>query len=64
MNVGELRDLVGFYRLVAVDDEVGGFTSAFELMLQDGLDLHNAPVTGDWRDVGRPEDLAAENAVS
>jgi UDP-N-acetylglucosamine diphosphorylase / glucose-1-phosphate thymidylyltransferase / UDP-N-acetylgalactosamine diphosphorylase / glucosamine-1-phosphate N-acetyltransferase / galactosamine-1-phosphate N-acetyltransferase len=38
-------------------------TSAFELMLQDGLDLRSAPVTGDWRDVGRPEDLAAENAA-
>lgn len=32
MNVGKLRDMVGFYRLVAVDDEAGGFTSAFELI--------------------------------
>lgn len=32
MRIGELRDLVGFYRLVAVDDEAGGFTSAFELI--------------------------------
>jgi NDP-sugar pyrophosphorylase family protein len=36
-------------------------TSAFEAMLADGLDLRISPVEGDWRDVGRPEDLAAAN---
>lgn len=39
-------------------------TSALELMLNDRLDLRIAPVVGEWRDVGRPEDLAAVNAVS
>ena len=36
-------------------------TSAFEMMLADGLELRISPVKGDWRDVGRPEDLAAAN---
>lgn len=36
-------------------------TSAFEMMLTDGLELRISPVKGDWRDVGRPEDLAAVN---
>jgi len=36
-------------------------TSAFEMMLADGLELRISPVEGDWRDVGRPEDLAAVN---
>jgi dTDP-glucose pyrophosphorylase len=36
-------------------------TSAFEMMLSDGLELRISPVLGDWRDVGRPEDLAALN---
>jgi dTDP-glucose pyrophosphorylase len=36
-------------------------TSAFEYMLADGLELRISPVEGDWRDVGRPEDLAAVN---
>ena len=36
-------------------------TSAFEIMLRDGLELRISPVAGDWRDVGRPEDLAAVN---
>jgi dTDP-glucose pyrophosphorylase len=36
-------------------------TSAFESMLVDGLELRISPVIGDWRDVGRPEDLAAVN---
>jgi len=36
-------------------------TSAFELMLADGLELRISPVEGNWRDVGRPEDLAAVN---
>ena len=36
-------------------------TSAFEMMLADGLELRISPVDGDWRDVGRPEDLAAVN---
>jgi dTDP-glucose pyrophosphorylase len=36
-------------------------TSAFEYMLADGLELRISPIEGDWRDVGRPEDLAAVN---
>jgi dTDP-glucose pyrophosphorylase len=36
-------------------------TSAFEMMLTDGLELRISPVEGDWRDVGRPEDWAAVN---
>lgn len=36
-------------------------TSAFESMLTNGLELRISPVVGDWRDVGRPEDLAAVN---
>jgi dTDP-glucose pyrophosphorylase len=36
-------------------------TSAFEMMLADGLELRISPVEGEWRDVGRPEDLAAAN---
>lgn len=36
-------------------------TSAVEMMLEDGLDLHISAVQGSWRDVGRPEDLAAVN---
>jgi dTDP-glucose pyrophosphorylase len=36
-------------------------TSAFEMMLADGLELRLSPVEGNWRDVGRPEDLAAAN---
>ena len=36
-------------------------TSAWELMLADGLELRIAPVEGAWRDVGRPEDLNAAN---
>lgn len=36
-------------------------TSAFEMMLSDGLELRLSPVVGDWRDIGRPEDLAAVN---
>ncbi len=36
-------------------------TSAFEMMLNDGLELRISAVEGDWRDVGRPEDLAAVN---
>jgi NDP-sugar pyrophosphorylase family protein len=37
-------------------------TSALDLMLADRLELRISPITGDWRDVGRPEDLAAVNA--
>jgi dTDP-glucose pyrophosphorylase len=36
-------------------------TSAFEMMLADGLELLLSLVEGEWRDVGRPEDLAAVN---
>ena len=34
---------------------------AARAMLADGLELRISPVEGDWRDVGRPEDLAAVN---
>jgi UDP-N-acetylglucosamine diphosphorylase / glucose-1-phosphate thymidylyltransferase / UDP-N-acetylgalactosamine diphosphorylase / glucosamine-1-phosphate N-acetyltransferase / galactosamine-1-phosphate N-acetyltransferase len=37
-------------------------TSALDLMLEDGLELRISPIAGEWRDVGRPEDLAALNA--
>jgi dTDP-glucose pyrophosphorylase len=37
-------------------------TSALDLMLEDGLDLRISAIQGDWRDVGRPEDLDAVNA--
>lgn len=33
-------------------------TSAFEAMLADGLAIKISPILGEWRDVGRPEDLA------
>ena len=36
-------------------------TSALGLMLASGLELRISPIVGDWRDVGRPEDLAAMN---
>ncbi len=38
-------------------------TSALDSMLADGLDLRISPVEGPWHDVGRPEDLAAVNAL-
>ncbi len=34
-------------------------TTAFEMMLRDGLELRISPVEGNWRDVGRPEDWEA-----
>jgi NDP-sugar pyrophosphorylase family protein len=34
-------------------------TSALDMMLSDGLELRISPIEGEWRDVGRPEDLAA-----
>ncbi len=37
-------------------------TSALANMLADGLELRISPVEGAWRDVGRPEDLAAINS--
>ena len=37
-------------------------TSALDMMLEDKLELRISPVEGEWRDVGRPEDLAAVNA--
>jgi UDP-N-acetylglucosamine diphosphorylase / glucose-1-phosphate thymidylyltransferase / UDP-N-acetylgalactosamine diphosphorylase / glucosamine-1-phosphate N-acetyltransferase / galactosamine-1-phosphate N-acetyltransferase len=37
-------------------------TSALDLMLEDHLELRISPIAGEWRDVGRPEDLAALNA--
>ena len=36
-------------------------TSALASMLADGLELRISPIEGAWRDVGRPEDLAAMN---
>jgi dTDP-glucose pyrophosphorylase len=36
-------------------------TSVFDLMLADGLELRISPIEGEWRDVGRPEDLDAVN---
>lgn len=39
-------------------------TSALDSMLSDGLELRISPVEGIWRDVGRPEDLAALNSVN
>ena len=39
-------------------------TSALELMLEDRLELRISALQGDWRDVGRPEDLAAVNLKS
>ena len=37
-------------------------TSALDLMLDDELELRISAIEGDWRDVGRPEDLEALNA--
>ena len=39
-------------------------TSALDMMLGDGLELRMSEVKGEWRDVGRPEDLKAMNALS
>ena len=36
-------------------------TSIFDMMLLDGIELRIAPLEGEWRDIGRPEDLAAAN---
>lgn len=36
-------------------------TSALDLMLEDGAELRISAIQGEWRDVGRPEDLAALN---
>jgi NDP-sugar pyrophosphorylase family protein len=37
-------------------------TSALDMMLEDSLELRISPIEGEWRDVGRPEDLLAVNA--
>jgi NDP-sugar pyrophosphorylase family protein len=37
-------------------------TSALDMMLEDRLELRISPIAGNWRDVGRPEDLAEINA--
>lgn len=37
-------------------------TSAIDAMLADDLQLRISPIKGEWRDVGRPEDLAAVNS--
>ena len=36
-------------------------TSALDMMLEDSLEIRISPIEGGWRDVGRPEDLAAVN---
>ncbi len=36
-------------------------TSALDMMLEDGLELRISAIEGEWRDVGRPEDLTAMN---
>lgn len=38
-------------------------TSAIDAMLADGLQLKISAIEGEWRDVGRPEDLAAVNST-
>ena len=38
-------------------------TSALDMMLEARLELRISPIAGEWRDVGRPEDLAALNAA-
>jgi UDP-N-acetylglucosamine diphosphorylase / glucose-1-phosphate thymidylyltransferase / UDP-N-acetylgalactosamine diphosphorylase / glucosamine-1-phosphate N-acetyltransferase / galactosamine-1-phosphate N-acetyltransferase len=37
-------------------------TSALDMMLADGLELRISEIAGEWRDVGRAEDLRAMNA--
>jgi NDP-sugar pyrophosphorylase family protein len=37
-------------------------TTIFDRMLEEGLELRIAAIDGAWRDVGRPEDLAALNS--
>lgn len=37
-------------------------TSALGSMLEDSIELRISAIQGEWRDVGRPEDLAAVNA--
>jgi NDP-sugar pyrophosphorylase family protein len=37
-------------------------TSALDMMLADGLELRISEIAGEWRDVGRAEDLRAINA--
>ncbi len=39
-------------------------TSAIEQMVESNLEVRISPIEGPWRDVGRPEDLAAENEAS
>ena len=39
-------------------------TSALDMMLADGLELHISRIAGEWSDVGRPEDLTAVNPES
>lgn len=38
-------------------------TAIFGTLLDEGRELRIAPIEGDWRDVGRPEDLAAADAA-
>ena len=36
-------------------------TTIFDMMLAEGVEVRISPMEGLWRDVGRPEDLAALN---
>jgi NDP-sugar pyrophosphorylase family protein len=63
-GVYAFRPLVFKYldRLPLSDRNEYELTSVFEMMLADDLDLRIAALDGTWRDIGRPEDLAAANA--
>jgi NDP-sugar pyrophosphorylase family protein len=39
-------------------------TTAFEIMLAEGRRVLVEPLSGDWRDVGRPEDIAAAERIT
>jgi dTDP-glucose pyrophosphorylase len=56
-----------FNYLVALKPSVRNeyeLTSAIEAMLADGLSLKISPIAGEWRDIGRPEDLTAVNYIN
>lgn len=38
-------------------------TSIFDMLLSEHIEMRISPIEGRWRDVGRPEDLAAVNEV-
>ena len=59
------RDIV-YQHLAKLTPSVRGeyeLTSALESMLTDGLELRIGKMEGLWRDVGRPEDLAASESM-